>query len=226
MKKVLGTIKNIILALLSLFFLLLFIFALGDKDTSSIAFIFLFFLILCVAFIILSIVNGKSRKEKKAKLDEMKKTTDEFISKGYQKVVEYNYTMLLVNEKEKKFTIGNDIYKFSDLISAEIVENSDTITTTYTKNKASLGKALVGGAIFGVAGAIVGGNAGKSTSRAINTQVCDKLEVKLILNSISNSQIFIPLILKRIRKKSKKYKNAYDISQKYLSIFQVIINNK
>lgn len=54
------------------------------------------------------------------------------------------------------------------------------------------------------------------------TKYCTKLQIKLVLNSIAEPQIYITFLNKRTWKSGKKYKQAYDMAQKFLSTFQVI----
>lgn len=59
------------------------------------------------------------------------------------------------------------VFKYEYILDFEIIEDGNTVT------KGGLGKALVGGAIFGVAGNLVG-----STSKKTN-QVCTQLQIKV-----------------------------------------------
>ena len=167
-------------------------------------------------------------KEQKLRIEEQKRKEFEEKFKGFKIVSEYSNNKIYVNEEKKKFSFGESIYNFKDLISAEIIENNDVITTTKTKKKASVGKALVGGALFGVGGAIIGGGAGKSKSISSNANVCDKLQIKLTLNSIDNPVYYIDFIKTRTYKNnySKKYGKAVEKAEHFLGVFQVIINNK
>lgn len=129
---------------------------------------------------------------------------------------------LFVNEVENSIMINNTVYSFKDILNAELIEDGNSITTTTGKKKASVGKALVGGALFGSAGVIVGGNAGKVNSKSIETQYCTNLKVKISINKISNPCEFIKLIEYRTDKESSKYKKAYEDAQKILSVIELI----
>lgn len=82
--------------------------------------------------------------------------------------------------------------------------------------------------MFGGVGAIIGGNAGKSKSTSTNKKVCDKLQIKLILNSLEKPMFYIDFIKGRTNKSGflKTYQKAYAKAEHFLGVFQVIINNK
>jgi len=52
------------------------------------------------------------------------------------------------------------------------------------------------------------------------------LQIKVVLNSISSPQEYITFITKKTNKNNKKYKNAYEVAQKFISTLQVIIKNQ
>ncbi len=202
-----------------------------DKETSIIIIMVLLFpwlIYIMVKLIIYDILRSKTRAEKYRKAVEEKNNELEEKFAGYKLIAEYQKHMLYVNEEKKQFALGDNFYNFQDLISAEIVADDDVITTTYTKNKVSVSKALVGGALFGGVGAIIGGNAGKPKSTSINKQVCDKLQIKLTLNSFETPIIYIDFIKGRTKKSGflTTYQKAFEKAEQFLGIFQVIINNK
>ena len=71
-------------------------------------------------------------------------------------VGEYFY----VDDNNKLFKIGNDIFSFDNLLNFELYEEASTTSTT----QGGLGRAIVGGALFGGVGAVVGGSTGKRTT--------------------------------------------------------------
>lgn len=203
----------------------------ADKETGLIMAIIVF--IPWAIYLIVKLVKrespkAKERAEKYQIQKEEERKEFEAKYKGFKLIAEYQKYLLYVNEENKQFALKDDFYNFKDLISAEIVADDDVITTTHTQKKASVGKALVGGALFGGAGAIIGGNAGKSKSTSTNKKVCDKLQIKLTLNSIEKPIIYIDFIKGRTNKSSflKTYQKAYDSAEHFLGIFQVMINNK
>lgn len=106
-------------------------------------------------------------------------------------------------------------YRFDQLISFELLEDDEAVTS------GGVGRALVGGALFGGFGAVAGGvTAKRKTKKVVNT-----LTVKLTINDFQTPCIMIPLLVKPIKVKSKEYEAAYNIAQKLLSLLDVITHN-
>lgn len=111
---------------------------------------------------------------------------------------------LYINEKDKKFFTNDNEYEFKNLISAEIV--NDNISRTVSNHKEN----FTGTRVIGTSG----------------TQTfCKKLQVKLVLNSISEPQTYITLLNRTAWNRGRRYKKADAMAQKFLSTFQVIIHN-
>ena len=53
------------------------------------------------------------------------------------------------------------VYSFDDIVDYELVVDGET----YTKGGVSIGRALVGGAVFGGVGAVIGGTTGKKSQK-------------------------------------------------------------
>lgn len=104
------------------------------------------------------------------------------------------------------------IYKYEDIIDFEVLEDGTSVT------KGGFGKALVGGAIFGLAGAIAGGTSKKTK------QICTKLDIKITTKNIDNPVVYINLISTEFKKDSFVYKTASVSVQNILSKFQIIVN--
>ena len=104
------------------------------------------------------------------------------------------------------------VFKYQDLLDFEVLEDGTSIT------KGGFGKALVGGAIFGLAGAIAGGSS-KQTK-----QVCNKLQVKITTRNIDRPVVYIDLINTEFKKDGFVYKQASKSVQEILSKFQLIVD--
>ena len=130
-----------------------------------------------------------------------------------------------INENTKQFAIGkglltnfknSTIYDFDDIIDFELLEDGTTIT------KGGLGRATVGGLLFGGVGAIVGGvTGGKKASTK-----CTSLQVKITVNNINAPAEYIKLISSTVDKKSSLYKAAYQNAQEILSLLQLICSQR
>ena len=85
-----------------------------------------------------------------------------------------------------------------------------------------VGQALIGGAIFGAAGAIAGGITGKRVQK----KKIESLYIKITLNTFNNPCLLIPLITKPIKTNSKEYQSAFNEAHQILSTLDVITHNK
>lgn len=127
---------------------------------------------------------------------------------------------IIFDDKNKMFSFpkGNrktnvgTIIKYEELLNFEIIEDGETIT------KGGLGKALVGGALFGLAGTIAGGTSKKSK------QLCTDLKLKITTRNSQSPIIFINFLDYEIRKDSFLYKQISNNIQEILSKFQLIID--
>ena len=106
------------------------------------------------------------------------------------------------------------VFDYSEILNFEVLEDGNSVT------KGGLGKAIVGGAIFGLAGAIAGGTSKKTK------QICNKLEIKLTTKNIDEPVIYINLINTETKKNGFVYKTASKLVQDILSKFQIILNQQ
>lgn len=108
------------------------------------------------------------------------------------------------------------IYNYSDVVDFELLEDGESVA------KGGLGRALVGGALFGGTGAIVGGVTGKRKNKG----VCNSLRLKLTLNDINNPVFYVNFIESATKKDGMVYKSVYDNAQECLSVLQIICDGQ
>ena len=108
-----------------------------------------------------------------------------------------------------------DIFAFSDLIDFEMVEDGVSVT------KGGLGSAIVGGALFGAAGAIVGGGLGKKQKNMVN-----KLSIVINLRNDLIPNIEIPLIKAETKRGGFMHKNCSEIGNRIISLLSVIVDSQ
>ena len=106
-----------------------------------------------------------------------------------------------------------DIINFSDIIEFQIIEDSNTVM------KGGVGRAVVGGALAGGVGAIVGANT-RASKNVINI-----LQIRIITKKISNTLYTIDLIKTEIEKNSMEYRNAMNFANNVYAILTSIITN-
>lgn len=104
------------------------------------------------------------------------------------------------------------VFKYDEIVNFEVIEDGTTVT------KGGLGKALIGGAVFGLPGAIVGASSKKTK------QVCTKLEVLVTLTNPDTPIRYIRLLENEYKKSSLTYMDASRNVQKIISKFQIIVN--
>ena len=78
----------------------------------------------------------------------------------------------------------SSIYSFDDIISFELLEDGNSITSGGTS------RAIAGGVLFGGVGAVVAG----VTSKRKTKNTCNKLQIKITVNDIENPAVYIDLI--------------------------------
>lgn len=108
------------------------------------------------------------------------------------------------------------IYNYSDIIDFELLEDGESIT------KGGLGRAVAGGVLLGGVGAIVGGITGGKKSKGL----CNSLKIKITVNDINNSVVYINFLTAKTKKDSFTYKTLYNSAQECLSTLQLICNNQ
>lgn len=104
------------------------------------------------------------------------------------------------------------VFKYDEIVDFEVLEDGITIT------KGGFGKALVGGAIFGLAGAIAGGTSKKTK------EICNKLEIKITTRNQDRPVVYVNLINTEFNKSSFVYKQASKSVQDILSKFQIVVD--
>lgn len=142
--------------------------------------------------------------------------------------------ILFINNTDKNFCLIDiktfnknnpiKIYNFNDVVNCEILEDSNVILNTQSQAHVSIGKAVVGGMLLGGAGAIIGGNAGKTTSVTTQHNFCQNLSIKITINDLQNPCYFIKLINKKTSKNSKIYSEQMILCQQLISTFQIMMN--
>lgn len=121
-----------------------------------------------------------------------------------------NHKWIIIPNSLLVVSIKNQyVFKYGDILDFEVIEDGTTIT------KGGLGKALVGGTLFGVAGAIAGGTSKKTK------EMCTKLQFKITTRIQKIPTIYINLITAQCKKDSFVYKTAYSTVQELLSWFKI-----
>lgn len=129
---------------------------------------------------------------------------------------------LLIDEKNKKWRIGyfqnskNIIYSYSDILGVELLEDDENILMN-----GGVGRAVVGGTIFGGVGAVVGAATGSKKIK----KTCNSLKIKITTNNISNPTEYITFVKIKTLKSSFAYKQAYTNAHNCISALQIMMKD-
>lgn len=108
-----------------------------------------------------------------------------------------------------------DIYRYEDIINYELLETGNSVS------KGGVGRAVVGGALFGDVGAVVGASTGHK-----NKSTCSSLKVKITTNDVQNPDLYITLLSKESRKDSPMYNHAMRQAQEIISLLDIICGHR
>lgn len=130
-------------------------------------------------------------------------------TKKIGKFIEFddNTKQILIKDK-----FENKLLEYKDIVEYELLEDGESIT------KGGLGRAVVGGVLFGGVGAVVGGITGKKKSKT----VINSLKVKITINNISNPDVYINLVTSQLKANSILYKAAANEAQEIISTLAII----
>ena len=186
-----------------------------------------FLAILCFYYAYKWHKRTKEENEKKQRfINEVKK------KKNIDYIFEESSKVIMLDSKDKKIYIydcESHIYNFKDVVQVDIIDDNDVFsvsdTTGCNKKNMALGKAIVGGALFGPAGAIIGGTSGKTeintTTITREKKFCEKLEIDIIFKEYTLRCNFINM---RIETNTKFYKKQKEKFDEFLKIVNSIIN--
>ncbi len=107
--------------------------------------------------------------------------------------------------------IMSRVLDFSEIVSYELLEDGETLA------KGGLGRALVGGALFGGVGAIVGGVTGKKSKNVINS-----MKIKITVRDMSNPVVYVSLISGKTKHNSLTHRLAQETAQEILSLLELM----
>lgn len=130
-----------------------------------------------------------------------------------------------VDEKSRLWAVGKGLfptlknavpYSYDDIVDFELFEDGSSIAS------GGVGRAVVGGMLFGGVGAVVGGVTGKRKVK----QTCTSLMVKITINNTACPVEYIKLISAETAKNGFVYKAAFQNAQEILSLLHVICSQR
>ena len=108
-------------------------------------------------------------------------------------------------------------YNFKDILSSEILENGSSILKT--NRSSQIGGAVLGSILAGPFGMLIGGLSGSKRTDSIIT----KIDLRIIINDLSNPSYFIPFLTSKAKKGSWIYNSAIESARKWHNLFEVAI---
>ena len=117
-------------------------------------------------------------------------------------------TFVIVKSKKE-----HAVYHYNQIVDFELLENGQTIT------KGGLGRAVVGGVLFGGVGAVVGGVTANRKAKG----VCKSLKIKITLRNSLNLTEYIHFIDTATSTDSAFYQNRYETAHEILSALQLAV---
>lgn len=177
--------------------------------------------------------NSKKEKERGEKFSERSSSIEGFNPSTTITGVK-NFYKFLVDNEGRKICIMNEysqkILPFEDIINVELIENGITLTTKSTIR--TIGGTLVGGALAGGAGAIVGGLSGNSK----NIQKVSDVQIRMRIRNLDDPAIVIKCFdaktmtvegkpIKPTSMEGHLYREGKQHAQRILDLVSVIIDD-
>jgi len=140
----------------------------------------------------------KDREIKRRRQVEEERRNDEIQRYGIGYIELDRYHQLFVNENEQILFIRGTGYRFQDILSYTVQDNSRTIhsggiSTTTTDPTSVVERAIIGDVLFGKVGAVIGGATAPKTTKYGNTysEVIHHYKIIITVNSISSPMVTI-----------------------------------
>lgn len=173
-------------------------------------------------------VNASFIDIKRESLENIKNHKEKLVEEKNQKENNFNNFVPAVNienlvevdTERKLFRLTGlknilNVFDLSAISSYEVIENGSAISS------GGLGRAALGAVTFGGTGAIVGAVTGKKKTKT----VIEKLQIKIMLNDLSNPVLYIDLIKKPIKQNSKEYVSAVKRADNVLSSLNTVLSD-
>ncbi|MED3912735.1 hypothetical protein P4597_26985 [Peribacillus simplex] len=216
------------LYLVILFFIFGFLMVTGIISGIDTLF-WIFFLLMLGSLATLIFYNSNSKIDL---INKFIKETDRFILENKTIVSKSSYSdtnlsrIVFDHENKKLIIFKNErtptSLPYSSLIESELTENGNTLT------KSSRGEqvagAVIGGALAGGAGAIIGGLSGKKTS----SDIIKTLQIKITVNDLNSPvhSFYVKDSSNEYTKDSPIYNQLYDSAYEIHKIISLIIKNQ
>ena len=116
----------------------------------------------------------------------------------------------VTSDPQRKRPENYTMFSYDQIVSFELLENGESVAS------GGVGRAALGGVLFGGVGAVVG-----ATTRSYKS-VCEELKIKVTVRNYKDPAFYIPLIVLQTNKSSSDYKEKMKMAQNILSKLQLI----
>jgi len=187
-------------------------------------------LIITLFIFIASLADESKIPKDKQKLlfDSFYRHRAKLVNSNHYYISSNNEAGIIVDDENNAICImyndlqNSNIYNAKDIIEIELIEDGNSIIKTSRGNQ--VGGALVGAAVAGGVGAIIGGLSAKGVQQGTVTQ----LSLKIIVNNIKNPVVFINYLSvgknkEGIKKTSEQYKRANKLATHWHGVLSVMI---
>lgn len=178
-----------------------------------------------VAIIILFRVILREHKEKKQKLIDSIERLPDFTAT--ETITSFNMSSCLAIDKTRnKFAFAKSTptsthaksYEYKDIYSSEVYIDGQTITKT--QRASQIGGVIIGGALLGTAGVLIGGLSGKTQS---SQDAVKKIDIRFVVNDTASPYCEINLSDMVVKTNSPLYKNLIKQAHHWHSLLEVAI---
>lgn len=191
-------------------------------------FLFYVFIAIVVCVIVVRSQNSKTKdaKAQSEKIEQSLIDNGMTITNSFKLPVSTIKNNLFFDTYTRAFYIDEDNHKivivekdsqtelsFEDILECEIIENNSV------QKSSGVGRAIVGGALAGGVGAIIGSNTGKSYDTVTS------LVIKIITQSIQNPMIKIELINSEVKRIDAFYQLCKEYADQVHAVLTIIIKN-
>lgn len=160
--------------------------------------------------------KNKTIKDVEALICEKKKQKED-LEKEFSPTKTVANTIEIDEENRKLRPVG-DYYK-RDIVSIDSIKSFEIIQNGQSISSGSLGRAVVGGVLFGGAGAVVGALTGRKSKTKIT-----ELRIKLTIDDINNPVFYIPILAKEVYSDTADYHVAAQAAEEVISTIDVMIS--
>lgn len=119
-----------------------------------------------------------------------------------------------ISDYHKRHPDRYTLFSYDQIVSFELLENGESIAS------GGVGRAALGGLMFGGVGAVVG-----ATTRSYKS-VCNELKIKVTVRDYEEPAFYMSLLVVETKKTSMAYKDAMKAAQDILSKFQIITSDR